>query len=86
MSVTIADIFFPACLPIETIVFASFSASSSFFINAPFPHLTSKTIASAPEASFLLIILLAIKGIQSTVAVTSLRAYIFLSAGVRFAV
>ncbi len=41
-------------------------------------------MASAPEAIFLLIIELAISGMLSTVEVTSLSAYIFLSAGVRF--
>ena len=42
--------------------------------------MTSNTIASAPDANFLHIILLAINDILSTVAVTSLSAYIFLSA------
>ena len=37
-------------------------------------------MVSAPAASFLLIILLAINGILSTVAVTSRKAYIFLAA------
>ena len=38
-------------------------ASSSVCINAPFPVLTSNTMASAPDANFLLIMLLAIKDI-----------------------
>ncbi len=79
--VKIAVTFLPANLPISTISFASFSASSSVFINAPCPTLTSRQIASAPLANFLDIILEAISGIQSTVAVTSLKAYNFLSAG-----
>ncbi len=53
-------------------------------MKAPAPVFTSKTIASAPAAIFLLIIELAINGIESTVPVTSLRAYNFLSAGVKF--
>ena len=64
----------------------SFSASCIFFINAPLPTLTSSTIAPAPAAIFLLIILLAISGMLSTMAVTSLKAYIFLSAGARLPV
>ena len=43
-------------------------------------------MASAPAASFLLIMELAIRDILSTVAVTSRRAYNFLSAGARSAV
>ena len=46
----------------------------------------AKKSGNAIPASFLLIILAAIKEILSTVAVTSRRAYIFLSAGARFAV
>ncbi len=76
----------PAIVPIDTISFASATESSYFFINAPFPVLTSSTIASLPEANFLLIIELAIRDILSTVAVTSRRAYSFLSAGARLAV
>ena len=53
------------------------------FINAPLPNLTSNKIVSEPEANFFDIIEDAIKGIESTVAVTSLKAYNFLSAGTR---
>ena len=81
-----AIVFLPARLPILTISSASSSASCIFFINAPLPTLTSSTIAPAPAAIFLLIILLAISGMLSTMAVTSLKAYIFLSAGARLPV
>ena len=81
-----AIVFLPALSPILTICLASLTASSIFFINAPLPTLTSRTIALAPDAIFLLIILLAIRGILSTTAVTSLNAYIFLSAGARLPV
>ncbi|MPN12101.1 hypothetical protein SDC9_159413 [bioreactor metagenome] len=67
-------------VPISTISLANSKESSKVFIKAPSPVLTSKTMASAPEANFLHIIEAAIKDILSTVAVTSLRAYIFLSA------
>ena len=53
-------------------------------MNAPFPVLTSNTIASAPIAIFLLIILLAINEIELIVPVASRNAYIFLSAGTNF--
>ena len=68
----------------RTIASAKRFASSSVFINAPAPVFTSRTIASAPAAIFLLIIELAISGIEFTVAVTSRSAYNFLSAGVKF--
>ena len=50
-------------------------------MNAPAPTLTSSSTASAPPAIFLLMMLLAMSGIDSTVAVTSRRAYSDLSAG-----
>ena len=74
MSVMIAAVFFPAIFPIFTIVSASAAASASCFMNAPFPVFTSSTIASLPDASFLLMILLAIKDLCATVAVTSRSA------------
>ena len=49
-------------------------ASSSVFMNAPSPTLTSRTIASAPAASFFDMIDAAISGTLSTVAVTSRSA------------
>lgn len=66
-----------------TLVLASSSAASVVFIKAPSPTLTSRTMASAPEAIFLLIMLDAISETLSTVAVTSLKAYSFLSAGAK---
>ena len=55
-------------------------------MNAPEPVFTSSRIASAPPASFLLITLAAIRAWSSTVAVTSRKEYIALSAGTRSAV
>ena len=75
-----------ASFPISIISFANFSASSIFFMNAPFPTVTSKTIFSAPLAIFLLIMLDAINGILSTQEMLSLSAYSFLSAGAKFKV
>ena len=50
-------------------------------MKAPSPTFTSSTIASAPAASFFDMIDEAISGTISMVAVTSRRAYSFLSAG-----
>ena len=86
MSDTTAIVLLPAPLPILTISCASAKESASSFINAPLPVLTSSTIASAPAASFLLMMEDAIRDILSTVAVTSLSAYNFLSAGAKSAV
>ncbi|MNC83028.1 hypothetical protein D3C75_1368060 [compost metagenome] len=47
--------------------------SSSVFIKAPLPVFTSSTMASAPAAIFLLIMELAINGMEFTVPVTSRR-------------
>ena len=69
-----ATVFLPTSFPILTISLANSSAAFAVFIKAPSPTLTSSTIASAPEASFLLMILEAIRAVLSTVAVTSLRA------------
>ena len=74
-------VFRPAFFPRLTISFARAKASSSCFMKAPLPVFTSNTMASAPAASFLLIIEDAISDILSTVAVTSRSAYSFLSAG-----
>ena len=86
MSEITAIVLRPAFLPICTISLARAKASSCAFIKAPLPVFTSSTMASAPAASFLLIMELAISDILSTVAVTSRRAYSFLSAGARSAV
>ena len=64
----------PTCLPISAIMPASLSASAAFFIKAPLPHFTSSTISSAPAAIFFDIMLAAIRGMLSTVPVTSRRA------------
>ena len=48
-----ADILRPAFLPIRTISSPRALASASCFIKAPLPVFTSRTIASAPAASFL---------------------------------
>lgn len=66
-----AIIFFPILSPIEIIVSANSLDYSKVFINAPVPVFTSKTKPSVPLANFLLIIELEIKGIDSTVPVTS---------------
>ena len=58
----------------STIVCASTRASSSVFMNAPEPHLTSSTITSAPEDSFFDMMELAISGTLGTVPVTSRSA------------
>ena len=79
-------VFRPAFLPSFTISSAKALASFSSFIKAPLPVFTSSTMASAPAASFLLMMELAIRDILSTVAVTSRRAYNFLSAGAKSAV
>ena len=81
-----ATVSFPAPFPIATIRLASSRLSFRSLINAPLPVVTSSTILSLPTASFLLIIEAAIKGILSTVAVTSRSAYKSLSAGARFPV
>ena len=80
MSVITAVVLRPTAFPKSTIVRARARASSKFFINAPSPTVTSSKILSAPAAIFLLITELAIKGIVSTVAVTSRKAYSNLSA------
>jgi hypothetical protein len=64
----------PACSPSSSIVCASALASSSVFMKAPSPTLTSSTIASAPPAIFFDMIEDAISGRTSTVAVTSRSA------------
>ena len=74
MSVIMAIVSLPSFLPIAIIAWAKTFASSIVFIKAPSPYFTSKSMVSAPEASFLDIIEEAISGIEFTVAVTSLRA------------
>ena len=83
ISVIIAIVFLPRLFPIDIIASANFVASSIVCINAPSPYLTSSNIVSEPDANFLDIIDDAISGIDSTVPVTSLKAYNFLSAGTK---
>ena len=74
MSVMHATVLRPASLPISTISRASSRASASVFMNAPEPTFTSRTITSAPAASFLDMMLLTMRGMLCTVPVTSRRA------------
>ena len=69
-----AATFLPQALPISTMAWARARPSASVFIKAPEPHFTSRTMLRAPAASFLDITDDAIKGRESTVAVTSRRA------------
>ena len=86
MRVTNASVRIPAASPIDTSARASASASSTVFMNAPRPALTSSTSASLPSAIFLLMTDAQMSGRLSMVAVTSRRAYSFLSAGATSAV
>ncbi len=74
IAVSTARVRTPASVPSSTIAVASSRASSTFFMNAPAPTFTSSTNAPVPSAIFLLMIELAINGIDSTVPVTSRRA------------
>ena len=74
MPVISAAVVRPTCSPIETMASASSIAESTSFIKAPEPHLTSSKMQSEPEAIFLLMMLDAIRGTESTVAVTSRSA------------
>ena len=74
MSVIRAWTFLSMRRPMPTMVCARRRASTCFFMNAPLPTFTSNTSASMPSASFLLMIDDEIRGIDSTVAVTSRRA------------
>ena len=67
--------------PMPTIICARRRASTCFFMKAPLPTFTSSTSASTPSASFFDMIEEEISGIDSTVAVTSRRAYSLRSAG-----
>ena len=69
-----ATTFRPQARPMRTILSASFWPSSSVFMNAPEPILTSSTIECAPAASFLDMMEDVMSGSESIVAVTSRRA------------
>ena len=86
MSVITASVRTPAWAPIATIDVASARASDCDFMNAPSPHLTSRSSAVLPSASFLLMIEAEMRGTLSTVPVTSRKAYSALSAGTSDAV
>lgn len=76
----------PMSQPIRTMVCARRTASGTIFMNAPEPTFTSSRMQLEPAASFLLMMELAISGMEPTVAVTSRRAYMSLSAGTRLPV
>ncbi len=61
-------------LPAATRASASWAASARDFMKAPEPNLTSRTRRSRPSASFLLMMLLVMSGMEGTVPVTSRRA------------
>ena len=64
----------PWATPRPTIVSASVRALASSFMKAPVPTFTSSTSALVPSAIFLDMIELAIRGMDSTVPVTSRSA------------
>ena len=74
MSVTSAAALRPAVFAPATSAFASATASSRVFMNAPLPHFTSKTSVCAPSASFLERMEATMSGIEATVPVTSRSA------------
>ena len=73
MGDSIADVGTPESFPRRIRSRASSSACCRVFMKAPRPAFTSSRMRSAPAASFLLMILLAIKGRLSIVAVTLRR-------------
>ncbi len=81
IAVSSAVVVTPWAVPMSTSARASSRARSGVFMNAPDPDLTSSTRPRAPSAIFLLMIELAMSGIDSTVAVTSRSAYSLRSAG-----
>ena len=74
MSVRSAAVRTPLSSPMPTIVRASSRARGRSGMNAPPPTFTSSTRAAVPSAIFLDMIELAMRGIDSTVAVTSRSA------------
>ena len=81
MAVSNATVGQPRSSPSAIIVLASSRLCSSFWRNAPLPRFTSSTSAFRPSASFFDMMLAAMRGIASTVPVTSRRAYNRRSAG-----
>ena len=76
----------PAAAPSSIMAAASSRARSISGMNAPSPTLTSSTSRDAPAATFFDMMLVAIRGMLGTVAVTSRSAYMRRSAGTRSAV
>ena len=74
MAVRRAHAFSPRSLAISTMSLARSSARSSSGMNAPSPTFTSSSRPSSPSASFLLMMLAAMSGMEETVPVTSRRA------------
>ena len=74
MSVMTPTMRLPIAVPVLTRLRARASARSGVFMKAPGPDLTSKTRASAPSATFLERMEAVMRGMDSTVAVTSRRA------------
>ena len=74
MLVIRAAMFRPQAEPMDTMVSARARPSASVFIKAPEPHFTSSTMDLAPAASFFERMDEAMRGMESTVAVTSRRA------------
>ena len=74
MSVMSATVVRPTFSPISTIWRESSMASSTDFMKAPLPQVTSSRMRSAPAAIFLLMTLDAMSGMLFTVAVTSRKA------------
>ena len=81
MAVMSATVGQPRSSPSAIIVFASSSPRSTSGKNAPLPFFTSSTRPFSPSASFFDMMLAEIRGIDSTVAVTSRSAYSLRSAG-----
>ncbi len=76
----------PMPLDAATIDLAKSLALSSSTMNAARPNLTSRTSAESPSAAFFETIEDVMRGIESIVPVTSLRAYILRSAGTSLSV
>ena len=83
MSVSTATVATPWRCPSPTMVRASRRAVSRSGRNAPEPTLTSSTNDAVPSAIFFDMIELAMSGMDSTVPVTSRKAYSRRSAGAR---
>ena len=74
IAVSSATVGQPRSSPSSIMVFARVSERSASVMNAPLPCFTSRTRPFNPSASFLDMMLAAIRGTHSTVAVTSRSA------------